>query len=457
MPAEIDTGGHRVLHCDYRADCPTATPNQVSTPANNERRIDRVYSVCRGVSSLVSVPEQSSAKLSKIGESRLDERRGAPKDRRRRIEKHARKANRPSVCRGENIGRGSFAGRDDDDREERIPNDGDFPTKNRTPPRPRVDGLACLASKESFAIENVSKDERFSIAWNSREDAGDKVERAESRPRDQTERSRLAITDANANAPIARRRSLRHRSWTSSRPSFRGRKDISTGSIDHTERTSRTARGASPLSSHRSHTRSKDGSCEEDSRNVSRRFCRGELDDDDAWASENARIDHSERRDEQLEEQRTGRIDLAIRKKSRYARRLVRLLLQLVVFLFLVAFGRYGTLASTSVVKFSARSTASGLSVLGISAIIGAVSATPIDLTGDAGIRAERSANLSHITGASRKIRMYIKNRYLQILPDTTVNGSKDDTSDYSEYAIIRSRSFGQLIDQLSMNKSLED
>lgn len=50
----------------------------------------------------------------------------------------------------------------------------------------------------------------------------------------------------------------------------------------------------------------------------------------------------------------------------------------------------------------------------------------------DSSARSERSANLSHITGTARKIRMYIKNRYLQILPDGTVNGTGDDISDYT-------------------------
>lgn len=48
--------------------------------------------------------------------------------------------------------------------------------------------------------------------------------------------------------------------------------------------------------------------------------------------------------------------------------------------------------------------------------------------------RNERSANLSHITGSARKIQLYIKNRFLQLLPDGTVNGTTDDLSDYSEY-----------------------
>lgn len=46
--------------------------------------------------------------------------------------------------------------------------------------------------------------------------------------------------------------------------------------------------------------------------------------------------------------------------------------------------------------------------------------------------RNERSANLSHITGTSRKIQMHVKNRLLQLLPDGVVNGTSNDT-DYSE------------------------
>ncbi|XP_038119596.1 uncharacterized protein LOC6054177 isoform X2 [Culex quinquefasciatus] len=46
--------------------------------------------------------------------------------------------------------------------------------------------------------------------------------------------------------------------------------------------------------------------------------------------------------------------------------------------------------------------------------------------------RNERSANLSHITGANRKIQLYIKNRYLQLLADGTVNGTHDDQSEFT-------------------------
>lgn len=46
--------------------------------------------------------------------------------------------------------------------------------------------------------------------------------------------------------------------------------------------------------------------------------------------------------------------------------------------------------------------------------------------------RPQRSANLSHITGTSRNIQMFLKNRYLQLLPDGTVNGTTDGTSAYT-------------------------
>lgn len=51
--------------------------------------------------------------------------------------------------------------------------------------------------------------------------------------------------------------------------------------------------------------------------------------------------------------------------------------------------------------------------------------------------RNERSANLSHITGTARKIQLYIKNRFLQLLPDGTVNGTTNELSDYSEYYLF--------------------
>ncbi|KAF7267116.1 fibroblast growth factor branchless [Rhynchophorus ferrugineus] len=50
----------------------------------------------------------------------------------------------------------------------------------------------------------------------------------------------------------------------------------------------------------------------------------------------------------------------------------------------------------------------------------------------DPAARSERSANLSHVTGAARQVQMFIKNRHLQILPDGTVNGTTDEISNYT-------------------------
>ena len=49
--------------------------------------------------------------------------------------------------------------------------------------------------------------------------------------------------------------------------------------------------------------------------------------------------------------------------------------------------------------------------------------------------RNERST-VSHLSGPSRKIQLYIKNRFIQLLPDGTVNGTQDEQCDYSEYKI---------------------
>lgn len=50
--------------------------------------------------------------------------------------------------------------------------------------------------------------------------------------------------------------------------------------------------------------------------------------------------------------------------------------------------------------------------------------------------RNERST-VSHLSGPSRKIQLYIKNRFIQLLPDGVVNGTQDDQSEYSEYRFI--------------------
>ncbi|KAL4107820.1 hypothetical protein QTP88_018107 [Uroleucon formosanum] len=52
-------------------------------------------------------------------------------------------------------------------------------------------------------------------------------------------------------------------------------------------------------------------------------------------------------------------------------------------------------------------------------------------VAGSAARSGRSSANLSHITGTARKIKMFIKNRYLQVFPDGTVNSTAEDTNDY--------------------------
>lgn len=49
--------------------------------------------------------------------------------------------------------------------------------------------------------------------------------------------------------------------------------------------------------------------------------------------------------------------------------------------------------------------------------------------------RVERSTKINHLSGsvATRKIQLVLKNHYLQILPDGTVNGTVDHESDYSK------------------------
>lgn len=56
---------------------------------------------------------------------------------------------------------------------------------------------------------------------------------------------------------------------------------------------------------------------------------------------------------------------------------------------------------------------------------------------GSAARSSRSAANLSHITGTARKIKMFIKNRYLQVFPDGTVNSTAEDTNDYGECLCI--------------------
>ncbi|XP_008545031.1 kinesin-related protein 12 [Microplitis demolitor] len=119
-----------------------------------------------------------------------------------------------------------------------------------------------------------------------------------------------------------------------------------------------------------------------------------------------------------------------------------RYYLQFAFLLFLIAFGGQ-TGVGAGIGIGVPRSSVLGIITVGTMFSVSGVKAAPVDL-GDAGIRAERSANLSHLTGTSRKILMFIKNKYLQILPDGTVNGTENFTADYNIFQRI-SVSSGQL------------
>lgn len=397
MPAEVDTAGHWVLHCNSRADRPTATSIHVSIFA----RLPRIDGD-RGPS---------------------EARRRALKDRRQQIEIHAREAQPTTNYHDRKslsvLGSSTRIPRIDD-REGTIPSATDHASsQSSSRRRRRGDGfLAHFASREfPRIIENVC----LPIAWKSQESEG--KERVESRLRDvETRQPDPAIADS-----IAERRSLQDRSQT--RPAVCDGRNLDIryqGETDCLGRT-RITEENSLLSSHRSCTRSKQRSFGEDDEGfLGEQF-------NDTRPDENRDSGGLDERSAEQERERIERLDQDRKRiRNRRAYR-VRSFLQLAFLLFLVAFGRCGP-GLSGVIKFSARPTAS---VLGIGAIISAVSARSIDLTGDAGTRAERSANLSHITGSSRKIQMYVRNRHLQILPDGTVNGSNDDSSDYSEYSLI--------------------
>lgn len=426
MLAEIDTGGHRVLHCDSRAVCPTTTPNHVSTITDERRTdLDRVSSTRKPRFDGSDVPAEP--------------KRRSRKDRRRRPGICAERAGSLDCIRANS--RADFdlpslarVPRIDEDEESILDVSGaEFSTKNYVTEQPlhrerRENAFTCLVYRgSSRTIKDVSK-ERLSITrscWESRQ------------CNETAEQVRFTIAETSEN--FARHRS--HQNQVCARslwPSRCRSQDLDAdGPTNHSGGTSTTTEESILLSSHHSRARSDRQFREDDRENYPEDIDGRNAVNADVRTDENVRSNYSRRRrnggQEEVPIARIDQDDFADRRIKRGCR--VRSFLQLAFLLFLVTFGRCGLLGSSSVFKFSARPTVSGLSVLGIGAIVGAVSAAPSDMIGDAGTRAERSANLSHITGASRKIQMYIKNRHLQILPDGTVNGSNDDTSDYSEYA----------------------
>ncbi|XP_046751723.1 uncharacterized protein LOC124414729 [Diprion similis] len=102
-------------------------------------------------------------------------------------------------------------------------------------------------------------------------------------------------------------------------------------------------------------------------------------------------------------------------------------LLQVLLILVLLAVG-----CNRHCGPFGSKVNRTAFGALAIGSVIAGAGCAPVDILTDSGVRSERSANLSHITGTSRKIRLYLNYRYLQILPDGTVNGSEDAASDYT-------------------------
>ncbi|XP_053980069.1 uncharacterized protein LOC128877093 isoform X2 [Hylaeus volcanicus] len=365
MPAEIDTGGPRVLHCDYRADCPIPIVASASTESSL-RRDNR------------AVRASIARRLPRI-------------DSNESLDEEATKSRRWSVLPSRRAGSRGF---------------------QRT--EPNVPRLA----DASQAI---------------RDDRDDScLELPESRLR--------GVVDEHAENSVTKR--WRFRAFDPSRNRFPSGNDGERGCCSkrdfsaenwpqvHAADCVRIGKALfSSQSSDRTYEKLVPGSVLPSLVDETWK----EVDSTNSWRREScvAKVAPSVRQTEFPRDDGSTRCPRGTRKKRRECPNSRSSYIRLAFLLFLVAFGQCG-LRKSSVFNCSARPSTGVLSVFAIGTVIGAVSAAPVDLTGDAGVRAERSANLSHITGASRKIQMYIKNRHLQILPDGTVNGSNDDTSDYT-------------------------
>lgn len=64
------------------------------------------------------------------------------------------------------------------------------------------------------------------------------------------------------------------------------------------------------------------------------------------------------------------------------------------------------------------------------------VTAEDVAAAGSATRTGRSSDNLLHIVGTARKIKMFIRHRYLQLFMDGTVNSTYSDTSDYGESVV---------------------
>ncbi|XP_050588420.1 uncharacterized protein LOC126921161 isoform X3 [Bombus affinis] len=450
MPAEIDTGGPRVLHCDYRADCPIPIVASVSTESSlcGENRVVGTLTIVR--------------RLPRIDENQSLDSKAL----------ESRRCFGFSFRRNGDTSSSSRSGFRGFRRAE--PRNIAFDDVSNRHRQPSNDALSCTIRRENvhyrensfypvqpesrlgdaIVVDRSPIDQEAITETRSGQDEYS-VERETNRRLDST---RLPVPSSKHENDTGRSRHRnRHRSHEregeeeASRCSKRCGLSTATRNWPRYRLASHVPIGKSAARfSSQSNDPSRSGDRTRYEKFVSVPSALPSLADetwkevvDDAtnsWSSESRVTKVVASTDGQCRQtdfpsfdhqESLTRSDRGTRKKKRVCSNNRSTYIQLALLLFLVAFGQCG-LRKSSVVNYSAKPSTTGLSVLTIGTVISAVSAAPVDLMGDAGVRAERSANLSHITGASRKIQMYIKNRHLQILPDGTVNGSNDDTSDYT-------------------------
>lgn len=430
MPAEIDTGGPRVLHCDYRADCPIP----IVASASAESSLRRKNRVVRA--SIVRRLPRAGASVS-LDDSASKPRRWSGFPSRRIGLRGFRRTELPAV--------------------HDVPGDAD--ASRTLQYRDSDRDVSCPRQLESRLHDTIGEEREGDATQIARTGSG----RWCSSERDEVDWRFQRVTDpwgTRENHPAHGCHGERDRLTEGG---------FSDGNWTVFRRASnaRIGRSAAWLSS-----QSRDPSIEEEqsyeklasSRTAAPSLADEtwkEVDGTNSWRCESrvaAKVGPADpqaefpRYNESLRSSRRTRK----KKKRRECPNSRSSYFQLAFLLLLVALGQCG-LRKSSVHRCCAKPAIGGFSVVAIGTVISAVSAGPVDLMSDAGVRAERSANLSHITGASRKIQMYIKNRHLQILPDGTVNGSNDDTSDYSEYTFENPFFFFLVCSSIEQRESLID
>ncbi|XP_076239958.1 uncharacterized protein LOC143182661 [Calliopsis andreniformis] len=396
MPAEIDTGGPRVLHCDYRADCPIPIVASASTKSflRRENRVVRA-SILRRLPRTDENESPDDRLVQSCRWSGLSSRRIGLRGFRRADLSTAlsvpRNVDVLQTLRYKDFERNVFC---PEQLESRLCDTSDDFEGNATINQGQSKYRSSLERREAF--RKFQRVTHFSSS-----------------------RGNLTGHDCHAEQSCFSKHDFSTETWTLYQHVDNARIEEALFSSQSSD-SSREDRNYEKLVS----TSTPPSLVEETWE---------EVDTTNSWRCE-SRITKVELTDRQTEFPRFDeslRSSRRTRKKRRECPNNRSSYFQLAFLLFLVAFGQCG-LRKSGVLNCSAKSSTTGLSVLAIGTVISAVSAAPVDLMSDAGVRAERSANLSHITGASRKIQMYIKNRHLQILPDGTVNGSNDDTSDYT-------------------------